>query len=75
MKLSNEMTMQPSDIVVSKSDTTPDPVEEQRSVRLREAYLQEKRVLENLDIELNRSRIIIVDETGKILKLGLLLEH
>lgn len=67
------MTMQPSEIVVSKLDTTP--VEDTHNAKIRQAYLSEREALESLEVELNRSRIIVVDQYGKILKLGLTQEH
>jgi len=67
------MTMQPSEIVVSKQE--PAPVEDSHNVKIRDAYLRERKNLQNVEIELNRSRIVIVDHTGKIIKLGLDSEH
>jgi len=65
--------MLPSEIVVSKLDATP--VEEPHNVKIRQAYLRERQVLETVEMELNRSKIVIVDENGKILKLALIQEH
>ncbi|NIY91797.1 hypothetical protein HCZ28_05875 [Vibrio diazotrophicus] len=62
-----------SEIVVSKVDIAP--VEEQYNVKLRQAYLRERKVMEHLDIELNRSKIVIMDENGNILKFAMTLEH
>ncbi len=67
------MSMQHSEIVVSKVSTTP--VEDNNTVKLRQAYLRERKVMEHIDIELNRSRIVIMDENGKILKFAMVLEH
>ncbi|WP_165313831.1 hypothetical protein [Vibrio ziniensis] len=65
--------MQPSEIVVSKLDAAP--VEDHHNVKLRQAYLRERKVMEHVDIELNRSKIVIMDENGKILKFAMILEH
>ncbi|MBD0787160.1 hypothetical protein HUO09_12470 [Vibrio sp. Y2-5] len=62
-----------SEIVVSKVDIAP--VEEQYNVKLRQAYLRERKVMEHLDIELNRSKIVIMDENGNILRFAMTLEH
>ena len=67
------MIMQPSEIIVSKQEQTP--TEDPHNVKLRQAYLRERKNLEHLDIELNRSRIVVVDQSGKILRLGFNLEH
>ncbi|MFV0448152.1 MAG: hypothetical protein ACK5MF_06785 [Vibrio sp.] len=67
------MNMQPSEIVVSHLNTTQ--VEDKHNVKLRQAYLRERKVMEHIDIELNRSKIIIMDENGKILKFAMVLEH
>lgn len=66
------MNMQPSEIVVSHLNTTQ---VEDHNVKLRQAYLRERKVMEHIDIELNRSKIIIMDENGKILKFAMVLEH
>jgi len=71
---SNELTMQPSEIVISNQDVTP--IEEDfHNEKIRQAYLRERENLQNIEIELNRSKVIVVDQTGKILKLGLDIEH
>ncbi len=67
------MIMQPSEIVVSKLNAAP--VEDHNSAKLRQAYLRERKVMEHIDIELNRSKIVIMDENGKILKFAMVLEH
>lgn len=46
------MIMLSSEIVVSKVDTAP--VEDQHNVKLRKAYLRERKIMEHIDIELNR---------------------
>ncbi|MEI8658248.1 hypothetical protein [Vibrio sp. Hal054] len=62
-----------SEIVVSKADIAP--VEDQHNVKLRQAYLLERKVMEHIDIELNRAKIVIMDENGNILKFAMTLEH
>ena len=67
------MIMLSSEIVVSKVDTAP--VEDQHNVKLRKAYLRERKIMEHIDIELNQSKIVIMDENGNILKFTMTLEH
>ena len=43
------MIMLSSEIVVSKADIAP--VEDQHNVKLRQAYLRERKVMEHIDIE------------------------
>ncbi|WP_117234133.1 hypothetical protein [Vibrio maerlii] len=45
------------------------------SGRLAEAYKQEKRQLEIVEIEMNRAKIVIVDQEGKPVQLPLIKEH
>ncbi|EGR3864277.1 TPA: hypothetical protein ACN3X5_000156 [Vibrio cholerae] len=44
-------------------------------IKLREAYIKERQQLELTEIELNRARIIMIDENGKMIRLPLLTEH
>ncbi|CAM3539675.1 hypothetical protein [Vibrio cholerae] len=45
------------------------------AIKLREAYIKERKQLELTEIELNRARIIMIDENGKMIRLPLLTEH
>ncbi|WP_188006308.1 hypothetical protein [Vibrio cholerae] len=45
------------------------------AIKLREAYIKERQQLELTEIELNRARIIMIDENGKMIRLLLLTEH
>ncbi|EPU1004615.1 hypothetical protein ACVUMT_000729 [Vibrio cholerae] len=45
------------------------------AIKLREAYIKERQQLELTEIELNRARIIMIDENGKLIRLPLLTEH
>ncbi|MGG5575154.1 hypothetical protein [Vibrio diazotrophicus] len=62
-----------SEIVVSKADIAL--FEDQHNVKLRQAYLRERKVMEHIDIELNRAKIVIMDENGNILKFAMTIEH
>ncbi|MFB9136785.1 hypothetical protein M1D72_03390 [Vibrio sp. AK197] len=65
--------MQPSQIVVSKAQEEPsgDP----QSQRLRHAYQNERKKLELTEVELNRSKIFMIDQDGNIKRVSLLSEH
>jgi hypothetical protein len=65
--------MQRSEIVVPK--TKDAPVERHHSVKLREAYINEREKLEMTEFELNRAKIVMIDSNGKIIRISLLLEH
>ncbi|EPW0992229.1 hypothetical protein ACWC5Y_001827 [Vibrio cholerae] len=45
------------------------------AIKPREAYIKERQQLELTEIELNRARIIMIDENGKMIRLPLLTEH
>ncbi|BCK15823.1 hypothetical protein ACPF3V_002836 [Vibrio cholerae] len=45
------------------------------AIKLREAYIKERQQLELTEIELNRARIVMIDENGKMIRLPLLTEH
>lgn len=45
------------------------------AIKLREAYVVAREQLELTEIELNRAKIIMIDENGKIIRLPLLTEH
>lgn len=45
------------------------------AIKLREAYIKERQQLELTEIELNRARIIMIDENGKMIRFPLLTEH
>ncbi|MCL9776663.1 hypothetical protein [Vibrio methylphosphonaticus] len=43
--------------------------------RLKQAYIDERVQLEHTDVELNRSRVVIMDQHGNIVKVPFLVEH
>lgn len=65
--------MQPSDIVVPNLKETDSFTEQQQ--KLRQAYLYERHHLALMDVELNRSKIVIIDEHGRFVHLAFVLEH
>lgn len=44
-------------------------------VKLRAAYIEARQQLELTEIELNRAKIVMIDENGKMIRLPLLTEH
>lgn len=65
-----------SDIVVTKQDNQePEQQQDSNTTKLGCAYVIERERLELTEIELNRSKIVMVDEKGRIIKLSLNLEH
>jgi len=62
--------------------TLPDEFEDEQYIdlspdqeRIRKAYVKERKQLEVTEIELNRSKIIMIDEQGRKKKVPLLSEH
>ncbi|HAS8545180.1 TPA: hypothetical protein I7775_09265 [Vibrio vulnificus] len=45
------------------------------SFKLKSAYIDERVRLETIEVELNRSKIVVVDENGKLTKFTLISEH
>ncbi|HAT8543629.1 hypothetical protein NX014_10395 [Vibrio vulnificus] len=45
------------------------------SFKLKSAYIDERVKLETIEVELNRSKIVVVDENGKLTKFTLISEH
>ncbi|MGL0934223.1 hypothetical protein ABMX80_14800 [Vibrio vulnificus] len=45
------------------------------SFKLKSAYIDERVKLETIEVELNRSKIVVVDENGKLTKFTLIPEH
>ncbi|WPC75627.1 hypothetical protein [Vibrio porteresiae] len=65
-----------SDIVVTKQDNQePEQQQDSNTTKLGCAYVIERERLELTEIELNRSKIVMVDGNGRIIKLNLNLEH
>ncbi|MBF9003010.1 MULTISPECIES: hypothetical protein [Vibrio] len=68
--------MHHSDIVVSRHNNQEQTQQQpQTKTKLSSAYKAERESLETIEIELNRSKIVMVDETGKIIKFPLSQEH
>ncbi|WP_072670701.1 MULTISPECIES: hypothetical protein [Vibrio] len=62
-----------SDIVIPKQSASHH--ESKAHQQLRQAYLHEREQLLACEIELNRSKVIVIDEQGRIIRLSLMLEH
>jgi hypothetical protein len=54
---------------------TPETNENKVINRLSDAYLAQRKQCERMELELNRSKILIVDSNGKIVHLNWLGEH
>ncbi|NOH98359.1 hypothetical protein [Vibrio sp. 99-70-13A1] len=52
-----------------------DPEYSKEHEKIRSAYVKERRYLEVIEIELNRSKIIMIDEQGRKRKVPILSEH
>ncbi len=64
--------MRNSQILIAK---TEDKSEEVRCIKLRDAYRQERTIQEVTEIELNRAKIIMIDEDGNIKRVPIIAEH
>ncbi|EKO3444229.1 hypothetical protein FNO25_000390 [Vibrio fluvialis] len=65
--------MQASEIIVPKKEALP--AEPDLRPKLRQAYISERQSLELLEIELNRSKVVMIDENGRIVRFSLTSEH
>lgn len=45
------------------------------SAKLKSAYIDERVRLETVEVELNRNKIFVLDEHGKLVRLSLISEH
>jgi hypothetical protein len=54
---------------------TPEIIENKLISRLSDAYLAQRKQCERMELELNRSKILIVDSNGKIVHLNWFGEH
>ncbi len=53
-----------------------DNVEEVSMVkRLKASYIKEREQLELIEVELNRSKVVIIDEGGQVTRVSILSEH
>ncbi|WHR53928.1 hypothetical protein O8413_17390 [Vibrio furnissii] len=65
--------MQPSEIVVPQLDKQS--AEPDLRPKLRQAYISERQRLELVEIELNRSKVVMIDENGRIVRFSPTSEH
>ncbi len=61
-----------SDIIVPKPDES---LEDLRCAKLVKAYIFERTQQEITEVELNRAKIVMFDENGKLKRVPLLAEH
>ncbi|EGU47779.1 hypothetical protein VII00023_20337 [Vibrio ichthyoenteri ATCC 700023] len=64
--------MRNSDIILPKVEAISD---ETRSKKLLKAYIFERTLQEITEVELNRAKIVIIDENGNMKRVPLLAEH
>ena len=64
--------MRTSDIIVPKQEQTVVP---SRADKLVKAYRSERTQQEITEVELNRTKIVMIDENGNMKKVPLLAEH
>lgn len=64
--------MRTSDIIVPKEKPEPTP---QRTSKIISAYRDEQKKQEITEVELNRSKIVMIDENGNMKKVAILSEH
>lgn len=50
-------------------------VEDSLAAKLKAAYITARTQLEVIEVELNRSKIMMIDENGKMTKVSILSEH
>ncbi|EEY37294.1 hypothetical protein FXE51_07230 [Vibrio mimicus] len=65
--------MRNSEILVPPTLIEIEP--DEAATKLREAYVNARQQLELTEIELNRAKIVMIDENGKMIRLPLLTEH
>ncbi|MGD8110324.1 hypothetical protein ACQEXU_02330 [Vibrio sp. TRT 21S02] len=64
--------MRNSQILVRKTEEKSDDV---RCIKLRDAYRTERTIQEVTEVELNRAKIVMIDEDGNIKRVPILAEH
>ncbi|UUM32615.1 hypothetical protein [Vibrio japonicus] len=64
--------MRTSHIIVPTEESKPTP---QRSSKIIDAYRKELKRQEITEVELNRTKIVMIDENGNMKKITILSEH
>ncbi|WP_192891908.1 hypothetical protein [Vibrio bathopelagicus] len=65
----NQQQLETDDLVESVTESSAE------QSKLRKAYVKERTYLEVVEIELNRSKIIMIDEQGRKKRVPILSEH
>ncbi|OED59861.1 hypothetical protein A165_23090 [Vibrio tasmaniensis ZS-17] len=65
----NQQQLETDDLVEGVTESSTE------QSKLREAYVKERTYLEVVEIELNRSKIIMIDEQGRKKRVPILSEH
>jgi hypothetical protein len=69
MSLLSQTSLEPDNNIVIPTDK-PSPKQ-----RLKGAYICERSKLEVVEVELNRSKVVMIDQDGKFIKVPFLSEH
>lgn len=72
LKQSTMQKMRTSEIIMPSATTEQSP---QRASRLLKAYKHERTRQEVTEVELNRSKIVMIDENGNMKRVPILAEH
>ncbi len=79
MEIISDIPIQFIDFDMQNSHIILPPTEQEtgdlRSAKLRKAYQSERKMLEIIEVELNRSRIYMLDKDGNIKRVPLISEH
>ncbi|GMQ48771.1 hypothetical protein [Vibrio sp. 10N] len=69
MSLLSQTSIDPNNDIVIPDDK-PSPKQ-----KLKGAYICERRKLEVVEVELNRSKVVMIDQAGKFIRVPFLSEH
>ncbi|GAL29897.1 hypothetical protein ACPV5O_20380 [Vibrio maritimus] len=70
MSLLSKSSTEPISEIVFPSDDKPTPKD-----KLKGAYINERSKLEVVEVELNRSKVVMIDQDGKMIRVPFLSEH
>ncbi len=70
-----KLEMNSGNIAEPVESQDPETKDESLAEKLKAAYVDARTQLEITEVELNRSKIMVVDENGKMTKVSILSEH
>lgn len=70
MSLLSKSTTEPISEIVIPGEDKPTPKD-----KLKGAYINERSKLEVVEVELNRSKVVMIDQDGKMIRVPFLSEH